>query len=94
MKNRLLLIVLTGLLSVNAQAQWMLDSANTAGTYPYAAVNGNKAVFSNGGEWNVFDAVTGVHTYGNFAISRAMIEVVSAGDKVMFAGGKYGYFAD
>lgn len=94
MKNQLLLAFLLSFLIGQTNAQWTLDSVNTAGTYPYAATNGNKMVFSNGGEWNVFDIITGVHTYGNFATSRAMIEVVSSGDKVMFAGGKYGYFAD
>lgn len=94
MKTKILLTLIGWVTITFAQAQWTMDSVNTPGAYTYAAVNGNKAVFSNGGEWNIFDATTGVHTFGNFTISRQMIEVVSLGNKVLFGGGKYGYFAD
>lgn len=77
-----------------ATAQWTIDSVNTAGLYPYYGGTATNAVFSNGGQWDVFDAVSGAHTFGNFTISRALISTVSYQDKVYFAGGKYGYFAD
>lgn len=94
MKKKLLTVMTLMFLGIAAFGQWSTDSVNTAGIFKYAAANGNYAVFSNGGEWNTFHATTGVHQFGNFAISRQMIEVVSLGDKVMFAGGKYGSFAD
>ena len=94
MKTKLLFTLLSWAVISIGQAQWSIDSVNTPGVFPYAAVNGSKAVFSNGGEWNIFDAVTGAHTFGNFTTSRQMIEVVSLGNKIFFGGGKYGYFAD
>ncbi|HQU77587.1 MAG TPA: T9SS type A sorting domain-containing protein [Chitinophagales bacterium] len=94
MKTKLTFILLLGMNLQLIQAQWSIDSVNTPDTYPYAAVNGNKAVFSNGSEWNTFDPISGMHTNGSFTISRQMIEVVSLGDKVLFGGGKYGSFAD
>lgn len=94
MKSKMLMICLLVISAVAVNAQWAIDSTNTAGTGMYAASTSTRAVFSNGTEWNIFDATTGAHTYGNLTISRAMIQVVSYGDKVYFGGGKYGYFAD
>ena len=94
MKKRLLLFSVMLMIISLGKAQWVIDSTNTAAVNMYAASTSTCAVFSNGTEWNVFNAVTGVHTYGNLTIARTLIDVVSYGDKVYFAGGKYGYFAD
>src|SRR4026208_1210067 len=75
-------------------AQWTIDSLNTAGLFPFSAATNSKAVFTNGSEWNVFDATTLNHTWGNLSISRAMVKTVSYGDKLYFGGGKYGSFAE
>ncbi|HYV92509.1 MAG TPA: T9SS type A sorting domain-containing protein [Chitinophagales bacterium] len=75
-------------------AQWTIDSVNSAGLYIFSTATNSKAVFTNGCEWNVFDATTLNHTWGNLSLSRAMIKTVSYGDKAYFGGGKYGYFAD
>ena len=94
MKKGLLILslVFVSLLTVNAQ--WTIDSTTTAGVNMYAASTSTRAVFSNGTEWNIFDAVTGTHTFGTLTIARTLIDVVSYGDKVYFGGGKYGSFAD
>ncbi len=94
MKKLFLIPVLIVFSHVMANAQWVTDSTNTPGVYMYGASTSTRAVFSNGGEWNVYDAAAGTHTFGNFAVSRGMIEVVSYNDKVYFGGGKYGSFAD
>lgn len=94
MRNKLITFLLVVCFAFAANAQWAIDSTNTAGVNMYAASTSTAAVFSNGTEWNVFNATTGVHTWGNLTIARTMIDVVSIGDKVYFAGGKFGYFAD
>lgn len=94
MKKRLLLFSFILFVFSLGKAQWVIDSTNTAAVNMYAASTSTCAVFSNGTEWNVFNAVTGAHTFGNLTIARTMIDVVSYGEKVYFAGGKYGYFAD
>lgn len=77
-----------------ATAQWTIDSVNTAGIYPYSGGTANKAVFTNGSEWNVFDAVTNAHSWGTLSIARSNVTVTSNGTKAYFGGGRYGYFAD
>lgn len=94
MKTKIVLLSLLIGYSALIQAQWDIDSTQSAGVFGYAGASGSKLVFSNGTEWNVFDAVTGLHTYGNFTTGRSMIQVVSGNEKVLFAGGKFGYFAD
>ncbi len=94
MKKGLLILQIIVFMAVALNAQWAVDSTNLPAVNMYAASTSTSAVFSNGTEWNVFNNVTGVHTYGNLTISRTMIEVVSYGDKVYFGGGKYDYFAD
>lgn len=94
MKTKLIILTLLLECSMLLQAQWSTDSTQSTGIFGYAGASGSKLVFSNGTEWNVFDANTGAHTYGNFAVGRSMIQVVSGEGKVLFAGGKFGYFAD
>jgi hypothetical protein len=94
MKKRMFIFTLVLATAVGLKAQWAIDSTNTAGVNMYSAATSTSAIFSNGTEWNIFNAATGVHTYGNLTISRSMIDVVSYGDKVYFGGGKYGSFAD
>lgn len=94
MKKRFILLQIAICLALTANAQWTADSTTAAGVNMYAASTSTSAIFSNGTEWNIFNAATGVHTSGNLTISRSLIDVVSYGDKVYFAGGKYGSFAD
>lgn len=94
MKKILVSITLILLCVLTVKTQWAIDSTTTNAVNMYAASTSTSAVFSNGTEWNIFNATTGSHSYGNLTISRSMIEVVSYGDKVYFGGGKYGSFAD
>jgi len=94
MKKQILMIISTLAFALTSSAQWTIDSLHTAGAYPFSRGTGNAAVFSNGTEWNVFDATANTHSWGNFSQTRAMIQTVSFGDKVYFGGGKFGYFAD
>ena len=94
MKKKLLVLITAVSIAITAAAQWTIDSVNTSGLYPYRGATPGQAVFSNGTEWNVFDANTNVHTYGNLSVSRNYPAVVSYEDKVYLGGGKFGSFAD
>ena len=94
MKKIILGLISMVFIGLAASAQWTIDSVNTVGVYPYKGTTSGQAVFSNGTEWNVFDANTNVHTFGNLSISRNYAAVVSYGDKVYFGGGKFGSNAD
>ena len=94
MKKIILGLISMVFIGLAASAQWTIDSVNTVGVYPYKGTTSGQAVFSNGTEWNVFDANTNVHTFGNLSISRNYADVVSYGDKVYFGGGKFGSNAD
>ncbi len=85
-------ICMLALFAVNAQ--WGIDSLNTPGAGLLYGNTETKAVFINGTEWNVYDVLSNTHTTGLLSFSRNMIDVAEAGEKVYFAGGKYGYFAD
>lgn len=86
--------MISTLLATGASAQWTIDSLGIAGLYPYSAATTSKAVFTNGSNWDIFDANTNLHTTGLLSFSRPQIRVVSYGEKVYLGGGKYGYFAD
>lgn len=94
MKKLILGLISMVFIALTARAQWTIDSVNTAGIYQYKGNTSGQAIFSNGTEWNVFDANTNVHTFGSLSISRNYAAVVSYGDKVYFGGGKYGSGAD
>jgi hypothetical protein len=94
MKRKIWTLISVLGLALTASAQWTIDSLNTAGAYPFSGGTNTKAVFTNGSEWNVFDATTNQHTWGLLSISRAMVKTVSLGDKIYFGGGKFGYFTD
>lgn len=94
MKQIFIVAIITALMTDQAFAQWTIDSLSTAGVYSFNGTTQNKAVFSNGGAWNIFDALSNVHTSGTFSISRGQVEAVTHGNKVYLGGGKYGNFAD
>jgi PKD repeat protein len=94
MKNKIIFFFFSLACTFTASAQWTIDSLNTAGTYLYSAATNNKAVFSNGTQWNVFDAPGNLHTWGNLSVSRGMVRTASIDNKIYFGGGKYGSFAD
>ncbi|MGB3074567.1 MAG: PKD domain-containing protein [Chitinophagales bacterium] len=94
MKSKISGVVIIMMMAISASGQWSIDSLSTAGVYPYSAATLNKAVFTNGGNWDIFDATTNIHTSGLLSISRPQVRVVSFGEKVYLGGGKYGNFAD
>lgn len=94
MKRIFIVLMSAVTMAFTARAQWTIDSLNMPGLYPYSAAAFDKAVFTNGGEWNVFNASTNTHTYGNLSVSRALLDIVTYGDKIYLGGGKYGSGAD
>jgi hypothetical protein len=94
MKKKIFMLVTGVCFAFASPAQWAIDSVNTAGIYPYSGGTANKAVFTNGSEWNVFDAVTNAHSWGTLSIGRSNVTVTGNGTKAYFGGGRYGYFAD
>ncbi len=94
MKRVLMIIFLSVLTTVIAKAQWSIDSLTSPASSLYAGSTTSKVVFTNGGEWNVFDVNTHAHSSGLLAVSRSLVEVVNYGEKVYVGGGKYGSFAD
>lgn len=92
--KKLMVFILSVLMTSFVFAQWSVDYLNTAGSGLAGVAVGDEAVYTDGTEWNTFDVSTGEHSFGNLAVSRKMFEVVSAGEKVYIAGGKYGSFAD
>lgn len=94
MKRILMIILLSLITTVIAQAQWSVDSITTPATYLLTGHTSSKVVFTNGTEWNVFDVNTHAHTSGLLAVGRSLAEVVHYGEKVYVGGGKYGSFAD
>lgn len=94
MKTKIVVFIFSMLIAAGASAQWTIDSLSNTGLYPYSAATTGKAVFTNGGTWDIFDATSTIHTTGLLSFSRPQIRVVSYGEKVYLGGGKYGSFAD
>ncbi len=81
------LLILT--FAIAANAQWAIDSLNTARTSIPAAVLNSKIVFGSGSgnAWDVFDITGNQHTSGLFSFSRSEIKFTKNGNKAFFAGG-------
>ncbi len=94
MKKILSGICLSLMLALPAMAQWSSDSFLIARAGGVVATYGNKALFVNGGSWELYDMNTFNSTTGVLSLTRISIKAASVANKAYFGGGQYGPYTD
>lgn len=81
-------------LTIPVHAGWTIDSLSANRASMVSVTIGDRAIFSNGYYWDIYDKTNQLWTTGNFWLSRNEIYPVANGGKAYFAGGWRGPYTN